>query len=222
MAGPRSGRFSSRSIPPGARSAIRWRAAASPSPTIWRNSRTLSAGPGVSPADLTRVGDALKSAVDPVHGGLERRAEIPQCADLPLLLERDVPPRRSVLRRGVARHARGDERGRHLRSSRRRLRALFDRRRMARAAFREDALRQRADPRIAGARPFPVARSDLRRAGARDGRVADARDAGRRRFRRLARRRSGRRGGPVLRLGRRGGRRRARRGGEPRSRPPTM
>ena len=52
----------------------------------------LSAGPGVTPADLTRIGDALLSAVDPVHGGLRRRAEIPQCADLPLLLERDVPP----------------------------------------------------------------------------------------------------------------------------------
>jgi uncharacterized protein YyaL (SSP411 family) len=30
----------------------------------------LSAGPGVTPADLTRIGDALLSAVDPVHGGL--------------------------------------------------------------------------------------------------------------------------------------------------------
>ena len=40
MADPRSGRLSSRSIPPGARSAIRWRVAASRSPTIWRNSRT--------------------------------------------------------------------------------------------------------------------------------------------------------------------------------------
>ena len=74
------------------------------------------------------------------------RAEIPQCADLPLFLERDVPPPRAGLRRSFARHARGDERRRHLRSSRRRLRALFDRRRMARAALREDALRQRANP----------------------------------------------------------------------------
>ena len=65
----------------------------------------LSAGPGVTPADLTRIGDALLSAVDPVHGGLKRRAEIPQCADLPLLLKRDVPPRRPNFRRGGARHA---------------------------------------------------------------------------------------------------------------------
>ena len=37
----------------------------------------LSAGPGVSPADLTRVGDALKSAVDPVHGGLSGAPKFP-------------------------------------------------------------------------------------------------------------------------------------------------
>ena len=36
----RSGRFSSRSIPPGARSAMRWSGAASRSPTIWRSCRT--------------------------------------------------------------------------------------------------------------------------------------------------------------------------------------
>ena len=96
----------------------------------------------------------------------QRRAEVPQCADLPLLLERDVPPRRAGLRRSFARHARGDERWRHLRSPRRRLRPLFDRRRMARAAFREDALRQRADPRTAGPGPLALARSDIRRSRA--------------------------------------------------------
>ena len=37
----------------------------------------LSAGPGVTPADLTRVGDALKSAVDPVHGGLSGAPKFP-------------------------------------------------------------------------------------------------------------------------------------------------
>ena len=37
----------------------------------------LSAGPGVSPADLTRVGDALRSAVDPVHGGLSGAPKFP-------------------------------------------------------------------------------------------------------------------------------------------------
>jgi uncharacterized protein len=37
----------------------------------------LSAGPGVSPADLTRVGDALRSAVDPVNGGLSGAPKFP-------------------------------------------------------------------------------------------------------------------------------------------------
>ncbi len=37
----------------------------------------MNAGPGVSPADLTRVGDALRSAVDPVHGGLSGAPKFP-------------------------------------------------------------------------------------------------------------------------------------------------
>ena len=37
----------------------------------------LSAGPGVTPADLTRIGDALLSAVDPVHGGLRGAPKFP-------------------------------------------------------------------------------------------------------------------------------------------------
>jgi uncharacterized protein len=36
-----------------------------------------SAGPGVAPADLTRIGDALLSAVDPVHGGLRGAPKFP-------------------------------------------------------------------------------------------------------------------------------------------------
>jgi uncharacterized protein len=36
-----------------------------------------NAGPGVTPADLTRVGDALLSAVDPVHGGLRGAPKFP-------------------------------------------------------------------------------------------------------------------------------------------------
>ena len=37
----------------------------------------LNAGPGVTPADLTRVSDALLSAVDPVHGGLRGAPKFP-------------------------------------------------------------------------------------------------------------------------------------------------
>jgi uncharacterized protein len=36
-----------------------------------------SAGPGVTPADLTRIGDALLSAVDSVHGGLRGAPKFP-------------------------------------------------------------------------------------------------------------------------------------------------
>ncbi len=38
---------------------------------------TLSAGPGVTPQDLTRIGDALLSAVDPEHGGLRGAPKFP-------------------------------------------------------------------------------------------------------------------------------------------------
>jgi uncharacterized protein len=38
---------------------------------------TSSAGPGVTPADLTRIGDALLSAVDSVHGGLSGAPKFP-------------------------------------------------------------------------------------------------------------------------------------------------
>ena len=78
------------------------------------------------PASAMHVEAAVRSR----PWGFERRAEISQCADLPLL-----PGTRSFRRgdpsfgEGVTRHARGYERRRHLRSSRRRLRALFDRRR---------------------------------------------------------------------------------------------
>jgi uncharacterized protein len=37
----------------------------------------VSAGPGVTPAGLTRFGNALKSAVDPVHGGLSGAPKFP-------------------------------------------------------------------------------------------------------------------------------------------------
>ena len=38
---------------------------------------TLNPGPGVTPEDLTRIGDALLSAVDPVHGGLRGAPKFP-------------------------------------------------------------------------------------------------------------------------------------------------
>ena len=103
--------------------------------------------------------------------------------------------------------------GRHLRPSRRRLRPLFHRRALARAPFREDALRQRpasrpALPCLAGDR-----RAALRRPRGRDRGLGAARDAHRRgRVRKRARRRFRGRRGQVLRLERDGDRRVARRG----------
>ncbi len=109
-------------------------------------------------------------------------------------------------------HARPHVPGRHLRPSRRRLRALFHRRGVARAAFREDALRQRAAHRPAADGVAGHAERAVRDTAARDGGVGAARDGGRgRRVRRHARRRFGRPRGQVLRLDGGGDRRPARR-----------
>ena len=92
-------------------------------------------------------------------------------------------------------------RGRHLRSSRRRLLALFGRRALAGAAFREDALRQCPAPRIAGAGLAAQRQTAVRRARAGNRRLAQAgNDHGGRGLRGLARCRFGRRRGQVLRL----------------------
>ena len=81
-----------------------------------------------------------------------RRAEVSAAGDHGNALARGLAHRRcAVLRHGRA-FARAHERGRHLRSSRRRLFALFGRRTLAGAAFREDAVRQCAAPGTAGAR----------------------------------------------------------------------
>ena len=81
--------------------------------------------------------------------------------------------------------------GRHLRSSRRRLRALLGRRALAGAAFREDALRQCPAARAAGRSRYrgAPASASVPAARRRDGRLARARDddGGGRRFRRQPR-----------------------------------
>ena len=77
------------------------------------------------------------------------------------------------------RHPRSHVPGRHLRSSRRRLRALRHRRRMAGPAFREDALRQCAADRSAAPGLAGDAGPALRHAHRRDLRLGAARDGGR-------------------------------------------
>ena len=80
-----------------------------------------------------------------------RRAQVSAAGDSGnALARRHAHRRRALLRDGRA-FAGSHVRGRHLRPSRRRLFALFGRRALAGAAFREDALRQRAAPGAAGA-----------------------------------------------------------------------
>ena len=125
--------------------------------------RALRAEPGRGrdPDDLTRVGDALHGRGRSRSRRHPRRAEISQRADLPLLLERDVPPPRSGFGEAVRALLEAMSAGGiydHLGGGYARYSTDAD---LARAALREDALRQRANSRIAGACSQPVARSGL-------------------------------------------------------------
>ena len=157
-------------------------------------------GPDLAPDDLTRAGDALLRLVDPVNGGIGDAPKFPNAPIFRFFWSEFFRRADGRCRAAVRRHARRSVRRRHLRLPGRRLRPLFDRRAMACAAFREDAVRQRADSRIARSRPCRDADAGLRRAGARDLRLADARNARGWRLRGLAGRRFRRRGRAVLRL----------------------
>ena len=109
--------------------------------------------------------------------------------------------RRAALFCGRGNLARANLPGRHLRSPRRRVLTLLGRRALAGAAFREDALRQCAAARTAGAGAWPLRQSAVQDPRPGNRRLARARDDDRgRRVLRLARRRFRRRGGQVLRL----------------------
>ena len=86
------------------------RTAASTSPPIWRSCRRQAPARRDARRSHPRRRCALERGRSRPRRP-ERRAEIPQRADLPLLLERDVPPPRAGLRRRRAGDARGDERG---------------------------------------------------------------------------------------------------------------
>ena len=105
-----------------------------------------------------------------------RRAEIPASRVVRIAVARRAAHRRGALFRRRRDHARPHLRGRHLRSSRRRLLPLFGRRALAGAAFRENALRQRAASRAAGDRAPAQRQAALSPARARNRRVAQARD----------------------------------------------
>ncbi len=151
---------------------------------------------------LSAAERSLAATFDPVHGGWGRAPKFPNAPTLEFLLRRGRD-------RDGREDARRDGRRRHVRPARRRLPPLLGRRPLARAALREDALRQRA------ARPGVPARLARHRRGAlprdrrRDGRVHAARAAAPgRRLRLGAGRGHGRRRGADVHVDRGGGRRR--------------
>ena len=89
----------------------------------------------------TRRSPASARPVRPRFGGFGRAPKFPQAMTLDFLLPRGAAHRRPRSLEMVTVIARRDGRGRHLRPGRRRLPPLLDRRPLARAALREDALR---------------------------------------------------------------------------------
>ena len=158
----------------------------------------------IGAAELNNAARARPACIDPVNGGLRGAPKFPQAALLEFLWRAGVRTRRCALFRARSiLTLRADLRRRHLRSSRRRLRALLGRRALARAAFREDALRQCAASRTAGR---SLARRSAEAALSRSARARPSSGCAREMrapegaFSRLARRRLRRRGGQVLRL----------------------
>ena len=148
------------------------------------------------------------------QGRPARRAQVSAMEFLLAALARRHPLRSRHVPPGRRGHAHQHLPGRHLRSSRRRLRPLLGGRALARAALREDALRQRPARGPADGGLARDTQPALQGARGGNGRLAHARDDRRgRRLRRLARCRLGRRGRQVLRLDRARDRRRARRRG---------
>ena len=113
----------------------------------------------------TSIARAARAARSIRSTAAARRAEISASRAVRAAVARRPAHRRATRFFDAGRaHARPHLRGRHLRSSRRRLLALLGRRALAGAAFREDALRQCAAARAAGARlsAQPASRSIAR------------------------------------------------------------
>ena len=140
-------------------------------------------------------------ATDPEFGGLGRRAEVPAADGA--WRRSPSPPAGATGRhaRALTAHARRHGRRRHLRPPRRRLRPLRGRRRVAGAALREDALRQRAAHPPVPARLAAHRRGALPPGARRDRRVRAPRPPAARRRHLVGRgRRQRGRGGQVLRV----------------------
>ena len=104
-------------------------------------------GSGVGAADDRAADRARSRRCASVRSGarrLRRRAEVPAASSLEFLLRHARARRLGACARDGRQDARRDGRRRHLRPARRRLPPLLGRRSLARAALREDALRQRA------------------------------------------------------------------------------
>ena len=139
-----------------------------------------------------RPSGASRRTFEPAYGGFGRAPKFPPALTLEFLLRRDSPTRRCEM---VTKTLDGMARRRHVRPGRRRLPPLLRRRPLARAALREDALRQRAARLGVPARVGRDGRGALSRDRRGDARLRAARAA-------AARRR------PRLRAGRRHERRR--------------
>ena len=123
----------------------------------------------IGAAELDNAARQLGGIIDPRARRHARRAEISAIRAVRIAVARRAAHRRGALFRGGRDHARPHLRGRHLRPSRRRLLALFGRRALARAALREDALRQRATARAVWRSRTSAAASRSIARGVRDG-----------------------------------------------------
>ncbi len=159
-----------------------------------RAGSTAGRGPPPRPRNARPRPGRARGHRRPPNGGFGGAPKFPPAAAIDFLLGRGE---RTI----TEQHPRRDGRWGHLRPARRRLRPLLGRRRLARPALREDALRQRAarphlPPRLADA--WARALQAGMRGNARVGAARDARPRGRL----LLRSRRGLRGsrGPLLRV----------------------
>ena len=155
----------------------------------------------LSPTFVAETAQRLAQAFDTIHGGFAGAPKFPQAPVLHLLWRQALATGDPAYAPGRPAYARQHLPGWHLRSPGRRLRTLFGRCAVAGAALREDALRQCPADRAVVRRCGGHRQSAVRGARCRDGRLARAGDAGRRRVRLQPRCRQRGRGGQVLRLG---------------------
>jgi uncharacterized protein YyaL (SSP411 family) len=132
-------------------------------------------GNGLSVQAMDETARFALRLIDTRHGGTAGAPKFPQPTFFRFLWR--AYTRRGRVPRRRDRDARRNLPGRHLRPPRRRLRPLLHRRRLAGAALREDALRQRPAHRADDRGVAGDAKPALRPAHRRDDRLGDDRDA---------------------------------------------